>query len=439
MKCCLVSLGCAKNQVDAEVMLGLLQENGYQIVNQPEQADLLIVNTCGFIGPAKEESIETILSLVPYKEKGTCCGLIVTGCLVQRYQEELQVELPEVDAFLGTSDFPAIIEAIEKIKKGQRLVNVNAQPTFIYDFQQPRAYASGVSAYVKIAEGCDNCCTYCVIPQIRGSFRSRKIESIKKEIIFLLEKGYQEIILIAQDTTRYGEDIYGQLMLPELLRQLVALPGQFWLRLLYCYPTRFTDELIKVIGEEEKICKYIEMPLQHADNAILEAMNRQGTRAEIKQLLQKIRSQIPDVALRTSFIVGFPGETEEQFNNLLGFLEEIRFDRVGIFIYSQEEGTKAGERVDQVLEEIKQERYDQAMQLQQNISWHKNQAWLGKTLQVLIEEESEEMPGMMVGRSYRDAPEIDGVVFVEGQAEKGQFVQVQIKQALEYDLIGEIK
>lgn len=435
IQCYLASLGCAKNQVDAEVMLGLLKDKGYTIVDTPQEADILIVNTCGFIGPAKEESIDTILSLAQYKEKGK--GLIVTGCLSQRYKEELEKELPEVDAFIGTGHYSEIVQAVENILQGEKTSLVNDNPSFLYSFDQPRAYAPGTSAYIKVAEGCDNCCTYCVIPAIRGSFRSRTMESILEEAQYLVKKGYKELILIAQDTTRYGEDIYGQLMLAPLLEKLAAIPGQFFLRILYCYPTRFTDELIKVIAKEDKICKYIEMPLQHGDDFILQAMHRQGTRKEITALLEKIRANIPNVALRTSFIVGFPGETTEHFNNLLDFMKEIQFDRVGIFTYSQEEGTPAGDMPNQVPEEIKEKRYHQAMQLQQKISLAKNQEWVGKTLKVLMEGPSEDSPELWIGRSFRDAPEIDGLVFVEGKAQEGEFVQIRIKQALEYDLIGE--
>jgi len=439
-KCALVSLGCPKNQVDAEVMLGLLKQKGYEIVNKKEEADILIVNTCGFIGPAKEESIDTILSLAQYKEEGTCKGLIVTGCLAQRYKDELVEELPEVDAFLGTGDFSQIVEIVEQILAGKRALVVNPEPEFIYDHLIPRVYSGEISAYVKIAEGCDNCCTYCVIPQIRGRFRSRTIDSIKKEVEHLISLGFREIILIAQDTTRYGEDIYGQLMLPELLRELSSLPGQYWLRLLYCYPTRFTDELIEVIASEEKVCKYIEMPLQHAHDEIIKKMNRQGNRQEITQLLQKIRERVPGVALRTSFIVGFPGETEEHFQALLEFIREIRFDRVGVFTYSQEEGTPAAELADQISEEVKEARFHQTMQLQQEISLSRNQEWEGRLIDVLVEGPNPDIPETLIGRSHRDAPEIDGVVFIDkGQAKRGDFVQVKVKRGLEYDLIGEIQ
>lgn len=440
-KCALVSLGCPKNQVDAEVMLGLLKENGYQIIQEEREADILIVNTCGFIGPAKEESIDTILSLAEYKKEGKCKVLIVTGCLAQRYKEELIEELPEVDAFLGTGDFPQIVKIIKEIVDGGKKILVTEEPEYIYDFSLPRIYTgNGISAYVKVAEGCDNCCTYCVIPQLRGRFRSRKIESIQREVEYLLKQGVKEIILIAQDTTRYGEDIYGRLMLSELLKELTKLPGQYWIRLLYCYPTRFNDELIKVIAKEEKICKYVEMPLQHACDKILEKMHRQGTRKEITQLLKKLRKMIPGVALRTSFIVGFPGETEEDFQILLDFMKEIEFDRVGIFTYSQEEGTPAAELFDQVPEEIKEARFHQAMQLQQEISLKKNEEWVDKNVEVLVEGLCEDNPNLLVGRSQRDAPEIDGLVFIDkGQAKVGDIVEVKVKRALEYDLIGEIK
>lgn len=439
-KCALVSLGCPKNQVDAEIMLGLLKEKGYQIITEEEKADILIVNTCGFIGPAKEESIDTILALAEYKKEGKCKGLVVTGCLTQRYRDELVKELPEVDAFLGTGDFPQIVEVVQKILAGEKAILVSPQPEFIYDHSVPRIHSGEISAYVKIAEGCDNCCTYCVIPQIRGRFRSRKMESIAKEVESLIEQGFKEIILVAQDTTRYGEDIYGKLMLPELLNKLCSITGQYWIRLLYCYPTRFTDELIEMIAKEEKICKYIEMPLQHIDEEIIKKMHRQGSRQEITRLLEKIRKRIPGVALRTSFIVGFPGETDEHFQNLLDFMQEIKFDRVGIFTYSQEEGTPAAQLPEQISEEIKQTRFHQAMQIQQGISLQKNQEWVGKNMDILVEGPSQDSPDLLVGRSQRDAPEIDGVVFIDkGHALRGEIIKVKIKRALEYDLIGEIE
>lgn len=439
MKCFLASLGCAKNQVDAEVMLGFLQQAGYIVTDKAPEAEVIIVNTCGFIDPAKEESIETILSLALQKETGKCLALIVTGCLVQRYQRELQAEIPEIDAFVGTGDFPAIVSVVEKALLGQKPIQVANTPDFIYDAKDPRSYIPGKSVYVKIAEGCDNCCSYCVIPAVRGSFRSRSLESVCTEVESLLAKGYSEIILIAQDTTRYGEDLYGRLMLPELLRRLSALEGNFWLRLLYCYPTRFTDELINVIAEENKICNYIEMPLQHSSDHILRSMNRQGSREDILALLQKIRDKVPEVTLRTSFIVGFPGETEEDFADLLDFLTEVKFDRVGIFLYSQEEGTKAGEMPEQTEPEIKQERYDIAMRLQQKISLAKNQEFIGRELTVLLESISDDAE-FIVARSYRDAPEIDGVIYVKPSSGLvlGTFVQVMITEALEYDLIGEV-
>lgn len=439
MKCFLASLGCAKNQVDAEVMLGFLQQAGYTVTDKAEEAEVIIVNTCGFIDPAKEESIETILSLARQKETGQCLALIVTGCLVQRYQSELQEEIPEIDAFAGTGDFPSIVSIAEEALSGKKPVQVTDKPDFIYDAGDPRSHVPGKSVYVKIAEGCDNCCSYCVIPAVRGPFRSRSLESVCAEVESLLAKGYSEIILIAQDTTRYGEDLYGRLMLPELLGRLSALEGDFWLRLLYCYPTRFTDELLDVIAKEDKICNYIEMPLQHSSDRILRAMNRQGSREDILALLQKIRRKVPDVTLRTSFIVGFPGETEEDFADLLDFLTEVKFDRVGIFLYSQEDGTKAGAMPEQTEQEVKQERYDIAMRLQQKISLAKNQEWVGRELTVLLESISEDAE-FIVARSYRDAPEIDGVIYVQPKSglALGTFVQVMITEALEYDLIGEV-
>lgn len=438
-KIAMVSLGCTKNLVDAEVMLGLLNESGYQITGVESEADIIIVNTCGFINPAKEEAINMILEMNTYKTEGKCKGLIVTGCLMQRYEEELLREMPEIDAALGTGEFNHIVDTVDKVLAGEREVNVN-KPSFIYDHTYPRILTTPqYMAYVKIAEGCDNRCAYCVIPQLRGPFRSRSIPSIVEETKHLVEQGVKEINLIAQDTTAYGIDYYGHYALTQLLQELIKIKDLEWIRLLYSYPNRFTSELIELIGKEPKICSYIDLPLQHISSHVLTEMKRKGTPEEVRMLIQKLREMIPNVSLRTSFIVGFPGETEADFQELLDFMREIKFDRVGVFPYSQEEGTIAGEREDQIEEEIKQERYHMAMQLQQEISRAKNKEWVGRKINVLVEGNNAENAEILVGRSQRDAPDIDGLIYMtKGEAKSGDMVCVKIIDSDEYDLYGEI-
>ncbi len=435
-----ISLGCAKNLVDTEVMLGLLRQAGVEIIDQPEEADILIVNTCSFISSAKEESVETILQMAEYKKTGKCRSLIVAGCLGQRYPEELLEELPEVDAILGTGAWSRINEAVEvTLKDGRRVVFADADKT-LYDEKTPRVTTTPFySAYVKVAEGCDNCCSYCVIPLVRGGFRSRPIDSVVEEVRRLVEGGVKEVNLIAQDTTSYGKDqSQDGPQLVALLKRLVLIEGLQWIRLLYCYPSHFSDELIEIIAQEEKICKYIDLPLQHSHDEVLKAMNRRDDRSTVENLLEKLRHGIPGLTLRTTFIVGFPGETDEHFQDLYDFIASQRFDRVGIFTYSQEEGTVAGAMQGQISETVKQERYHQLMALQSKISEEINQSLEGEVFEVMIETIDQEKQ-LAMGRSYREAPEVDGMIYVEnaGEVKTGEIIKVKILQGFTYDVVGE--
>lgn len=439
LKVGIVSLGCAKNLVDTEVMLGILDQAGLEIVNDPAEADVIIVNTCSFITEAKEESISTILQMAEYKETGKCKALIVAGCLSQRYKDELLAELPEIDALIGTGDWGRIGDAVQAIIAGKRPVFVGSAEG-IYDETQPRIPTTPqFSMYVKIAEGCDNCCSYCVIPTVRGGFRSRTIESIVAEVQILAHKGVKEINLIAQDTTSYGRDLYGEPQLVDLLKALIPIDGIEWIRLLYCYPTYFTNELIELIASESKLCKYIDIPLQHTDNTILRAMNRRSTQEDAVAVLEKIRTQIPGVAIRTSLIVGFPGESDAHFKGMLSFVKDFRFDRVGVFRYSQEEGTPAATLPQQISEEVKEERYHQLMELQMQISQELNDALVGKKCMVLIEGENSGEP-IIFGRTGREAPDIDGKVYLTKRPGivAGDMVWAEITEGYAYDLSAEI-
>lgn len=437
-----VSLGCVKNLVDTEVMLGLLQDGGVELIDDPAEADILVVNTCGFIDAAKEESLQTILQMAEFKKTGRCRGLIVAGCLGQRYQQELLDEMPEVDVILGTAAWGRIQEAVAAALEGRRALFIDSLTT-LYDEKTPRiSTMPSYSAYVKVAEGCSNCCTYCVIPSVRGAFRSRPIESVVEEVRHLAQKGVREINLVAQDTTSYGKDLYGQPNLVALLKELAVIDGVEWIRLLYCYPRYFTDELIAYMASEPKICRYVDLPLQHIHDGVLQAMNRRDRQADIDLLLQKIRQAMPDVVLRTSFIVGFPGETEEQFAFLEQWLETARFDHVGVFTYSQEEGTAAGAMAEQVPEEVKQERYHRLMALQSKISEEINRSLEGRELQVIVTGLDEERSEVILARSYREAPDVDGQIYVETSGQDGLKVgdslKVRIAQGFSYDLVAEI-
>ena len=437
MKAGFVSLGCAKNLVDTEVMLGLMKENGIELTDNPADAEILIVNTCAFILSAKEESITTILNLAEYKS-GRCRALIVAGCLGQLYKRELLDEMPEVDAVIGTGAWNRIMEAIEEVLCGRRVILIGARE-IIYDSKTPRIRTTpAYTAYVKIAEGCNNRCAFCSIPLIRGRQISRTIEDIRAEVERLVSQGVKEINLIAQDTTAYGTDIYGRPKLVELLRELVKTDAH-WIRILYAYPRRFSDELIDLIAREPKICNYVDLPLQHASNKILRRMNRPDTRESIEALLKKIRAKIPGVVIRSTFIVGFPGETEKDFLELKNFLQEQRLDKVGVFTYSQEENTAAYDFPDQISEEVMQERYHDLMSMQSLISQELNEELEGQELEVLIEGRDEETSQVVAGRSYRDAPEVDGLVYIEndGRSEAGDIVRVKVLAGFVYDIAAE--
>ncbi|MEE1361666.1 MAG: 30S ribosomal protein S12 methylthiotransferase RimO [Selenomonadaceae bacterium] len=441
MKAGFISLGCSKNLIDTEVMLGILQENNFELTNEPAEADVLIVNTCAFIQSAKEESINTILTMAGYKDikQGKCQALIVAGCLGQRYKQELLDELPEADAIVGTGAWHRIMEAVEEALKGNRVV-IDGENNTIYDAACPRIPTTPAhTAYIKIAEGCNNRCAFCAIPLIRGKYRSRKIEDICTEARNLAAKGVKEIVLIAQDTTNYGHDIYGKPSLVELLKEIVKVDGIKWIRTLYSYPRFFSDELIELIASEEKLVKYVDIPLQHANNTILRNMHRPDTKEQIEALLKKLRERIPGVVVRSTFIVGFPGETDEQFEELYHFFEEQRFDHAGIFTYSQEEDTAAASMPDQIPQEVMEERYHQLKALQSKISQEINESLEGKELEVIIEGHTED--GLPYGRSYRQADDVDDQVYIEGVEEEipeGTIVKVRILQGFTEDLVAEL-
>lgn len=438
MKAGFVSLGCAKNLVDTEVMLGIMRAHGIELTTNPAAAEILIVNTCAFILSAKEESITTILNLAEYKTNGRCRALIVAGCLGQLYKRELLDEMPEVDAIVGTGAWNRIMEAIEEVLSGRRVV-LFGEREIIYDAATPRIRTTpDYTAYVKIAEGCNNRCSFCAIPTIRGRQISRPIEDIRAEVERLAAQGVKEVNLIAQDTTAYGLDIYGKPRLTDLLRELVATDVR-WIRVLYAYPRRFTDELIDLIAAEPKICSYVDLPLQHASNKILKLMNRPDTRESIETLLKKIRERIPDVVIRSTFIVGFPGETDDDYLELKDFLQTQRLDKVGVFTYSREEGTAAYDLPDQISEEVMQERYHDLMSVQSLISQELNEQLAGRELDVLIENRDEETPEVVAGRSYRDAPEVDGLVYIENdrRSRAGDIVRVKVLAGFVYDIAAE--
>jgi len=437
---CLVSLGCPKNLVDAEVMLGHLPTDRYQIVTDEAQAEVIIVNTCAFIREAKEESVDTILTVADQKSSGRCKLLVVSGCLSQRYQEELAAELPEVDLFVGTADAPRIVELLDQGLAGTGPRRAIGLPDFLYDHTTPRALSSPFyTAYVKIAEGCANHCSYCVIPSIRGTLRSRSISSVVAEVEDLVNRGVKEINLIAQDVTAFGADRDDGANLVALLEELVKIDGLHWLRLLYAYPDGISEELLALMAREEKICRYLDVPIQHIDDRMLQAMNRRVDGAGIRALIGQIRSYLPDVTLRTSLIVGFPGESDDQFRRLLAFVEEGHFERLGVFRYSREEGTPAAAMPDQVPERVQLARYRRLMKAQSRVSFRKNRALVGRVEPVLVEGVSEESELLLKGRSVRQAPDVDGQVYITaGQANVGDIVQLKITDSSEYDLIGAI-
>lgn len=445
MKIGVVSLGCPKNLVDSETMLGLIHEENYEITNDPSEAEIIIVNTCGFIESAKEESINTILQMAEYKKSGSCKYIIVTGCLSQRYAEELFNELPEADAIAGVEVYDEIGSIIKRVMNGERFIMLErSKPDVIYTSKEtflPRILTTpSYTAYLKIAEGCDNCCSYCAIPKIRGSYRSKPMEQVLKEAKALANNGVKELIVVAQDTTRYGEDLPGgKLLLADLLKELNKIESLKWIRVMYCYPNNFTDELIETFASLDKVCKYVDLPLQHASNRLLASMNRYDTREEVETLLAKLRKRIPGIVIRTTFIVGFPGETDADFEELKEFVEQQRFENAGVFAYSQEEGTVAGAMPNQIPDEIKQERYHELMALQAHISEEIHKDTEGQTLEVLVEGIEEDGSGLHYGRSYREAPDIDGLVFIEnpGDIKPGCFVKVNILQGFTYESVGE--
>ncbi|CDB35200.1 ribosomal protein S12 methylthiotransferase RimO [Phascolarctobacterium sp. CAG:266] len=445
MKIGVVSLGCPKNLVDSETMLGLIHEEKYEITNDPSEAEIIIVNTCGFIESAKEESINTILQMAEYKKSGSCKYIIVTGCLSQRYAEELFSELPEADAIAGVEVYDEIGSIIKRVMNGERFIMLErSKPDVIYTSKEtflPRILTTpSYTAYLKIAEGCDNCCSYCAIPKIRGPYRSKPMEQVLKEAKALADNGVKELIVVAQDTTRYGEDLPGgKLLLADLLKELNKIESLKWIRVMYCYPNNFTDELIETFASLDKVCKYVDLPLQHASNRLLASMNRYDTREEVETLLAKLRKRIPGIVIRTTFIVGFPGETNADFEELKEFMEQQRFENAGVFAYSQEEGTVAGAMPNQIPDEIKQERYHELMALQAQISEEIHKDTEGQTLEVLVEGIEEDGSGLHYGRSYREAPDIDGLVFIEnpGDIKPGCFVKVNILQGFTYESVGE--
>lgn len=435
-KLALVSLGCSKNLVDAEQMLGMLTEAGFEIVENEEDAQVLIVNTCTFIESAKNESIECILELAQYKKSGKCRALIVTGCMAQRYKEQVLTEIPEVDAVVGTNEYNKIVEIVKNIAELKNRLYCSEEPLLCENVPRLRTTAP-YTAFLRIAEGCDNRCTYCVIPSIRGRYRSRRMEDILLEAQTMAEEGVRELVVIAQDTTRYGEDIYGEYRLAELLRQLCRIEKIAWVRVHYCYPELVTDALLDVFAEEEKLCNYLDIPIQHCNDEVLKRMGRRTNKKEICALIQKIRTKLPDAAIRTSLIVGFPGETEEQFAELLDFVKEMRFDRLGVFTYSREEDTPAYQLDGQIEEEEKERRQEMIMLAQSEISEELNQEKIGSVQRVIVEDRDEIIKSYY-GRTYADSLDIDGKVFFKAsrKLKGGTFVDVTIEQALEYDLFG---
>lgn len=439
-KVSMVSLGCPKNLVDAEVMLGVLSKQDYEITTDEKDADIVIVNTCSFIKEAKQESIDAILDLAERKHDGRCHTLIVSGCLPQRYQEELAKELPEVDIFIGTGDYPRIAEILAEKSGTSEQLRYIGDPDFIFDETLPRLNSSpSWFTYLKIGEGCSNCCSYCIIPQLRGAYRSRPLDALVAEAEKLAARGVKELNIISQDITRYGSDLGEGVTLEVLLRRLAKIDGIQWIRLLYAYPDGISDELIELIRDEPKICKYLDLPLQHISDAVLGRMKRRSNEQQIRSLIAKLRREIPDIALRTSLIVGFPGETVEDFTNLMQFVEQAHFDRLGVFCYSREEETPAANMPDQISERVKRERYRKLMRIQARLSFKRNRDLIGSMEQVIIEGYSEETELLLKGRSSRQAPDIDGQVYITaGIADVGEIVTLKITDSSDYDLIGEI-
>ena len=434
-----ISLGCDKNLVDTEVMLGMLAKHGYQMVDDEASADIIVINTCCFIHDAKEESINTILEMAEWKKSGKLKALVVTGCLAERYRQEIMDEIPEVDAVLGTTSYDKILEAIAAALHGEHKLIVNDVNALPLVDEKRIVTTGGHYAYMKIAEGCDKHCTYCIIPKIRGNYRSVPMERLVKEAEYLAEQGVKELILVAQETTVYGKDIYGEKSLPKLLRALCKVSGLRWIRILYCYPEEITEELIQVMKEEPKICHYIDLPIQHASDAILKRMGRRTSKAQLIETVERLREEIPDICIRTTLITGFPGETEEQHEEVMDFVDQMEFDRLGVFTYSPEEDTPAAEFEHQIPEEIKEDRQAELMELQQDIAFELAENMIGQTVLVMIEGKVAD-ENAYVGRTYKDAPNVDGLIFIMTDEElvSGDFAMVKVTGAQEYDLIGEL-
>ena len=442
MKILFISLGCDKNLVDTEMMLGQLSEEGFTFTDDETQAEVIVVNTCCFINDAKEESINTILEMAELKKQGHLKALVVTGCLAQRYKEEIQTEIPEVDCILGTTAIDQIVEAVREVLDGQKVglkhvEDSNRKPVY---GKKRIMTTGGHYAYMKIAEGCDKHCTYCIIPKIRGNFRSVPMEALIEEAKGLVEQGVKEVILVAQETTLYGQDLYGRKALPELLDKLNDIPGLYWIRILYCYPEEVTDELIDAMKRNKKVCHYLDIPIQHGSDAVLKRMGRRTTEGQLRDIVRKLRTEIPDICLRTTLISGFPGETEEDHEAVMHFVDDLEFDRLGVFTYSPEEDTPAAMMEDQIEEEVKEERRAEIMELQQEIAYEKADAMIGQKVMVMIEGKVAD-ENAYVGRSYKDAPNVDGYVFVNTSLNlmTGDFVPVIITGSYEYDLIGEVE
>ena len=437
MKILFLSLGCDKNLVDSEVMLGMLTSRGYEITDDENEADIIVINTCCFIHDAMEESIQNILEMAEYKKTGQAKALIVAGCLAQRYRQEIFDEIPEVDEVLGTTAIDQIIRAVDQALEGKKeviLSDLNGLP--LPDTGRVVS-TGGHFAYLKIAEGCDKHCTYCIIPKLRGAYRSVPMERLLKEAQELADQGVKELILVAQETTLYGKDLYGEKSLHRLVKELCKIRGIQWIRILYCYPEEITDELIQVMKEEKKVCHYLDLPIQHASDAVLKRMGRRTTKKELIHIVTKLREQIPDICLRTTLITGFPGETQEQHEELLDFVDEMEFDRLGVFTYSPEEGTPAAEMDGQIDQEVKEERQAELMELQQEVAFDKAEEMTGREMLVMIEGKVTD-ENAYVGRTYRDAPNVDGLIFINTDEElvSGDFVRVKVTGALDYDLIG---
>ena len=439
MKILFISLGCDKNLVDTEVMLGMLASRGYEMTNDEQEADIIVINTCCFIHDAKEESIQNILEMAEYKKNGSAKALIVTGCMAERYRQEILDEIPEVDEVLGTTAYDRILDAVDAALAGQHEVMTADLDALPLPETKRLVTTGGHFAYLKIAEGCDKHCTYCIIPKIRGNFRSVPMERLLKEAQDLAEQGVKELILVAQETTLYGKDLYGEKSLPKLLRELCKISGIRWIRILYCYPEEITDELIQVMKEESKICHYLDLPIQHANDTILKRMGRRTSKQELIDIVQKLRKEIPDICLRTTLITGFPGETQEQHEEVMEFIDTLEFDRLGAFTYSPEEDTPAATFEDQIDEEVKEDRQADIMELQQEIAFDKAEDMIGREVLVMIEGKVAD-ENAYVGRTYRDAPNVDGLIFINTDVEliSGDFAKVKVTGALDYDLIGEL-